>query len=251
MTGAADDPRVFAPPLRGAPYHYVLGWLHEGLRPRTYFEIGMLQGLTFRLARCPAIGVDPVVRLPTEALTGRPSTMLFEMSSDSFFDAHSPSALFGAPVDFAFLDGLHVFEALLRDFINTERHCRRHSVIALHDCVPTALGMARGTEFPQRPEVSREPGDWTGDVWKILPVLRKYRPDLRIHVLDAAPTGLVLVTGLDPENTVLSERYWAILDECQGMDLATIGVSAFVASQHVVPSEPYADLTFRARHFTV
>jgi hypothetical protein len=42
------------------------------------------------------------------------------------------------------------------------------------------------------------PGWWTGDVWKPIGVLQKYRPDPVIDVLDAEPTGLALVQTLCP-----------------------------------------------------
>jgi hypothetical protein len=42
--------------------------------------------------------------------------------------------------------------------------------------------------------------------------LKQYRPDLRVHALDCPPTGLVLVSRLDPESTVLGEAYYDIVD---------------------------------------
>lgn len=246
---SALDPRVFADPMAGPRYQLVLEWLHAGLKPRTYLEIGLFGGDSFCLSRCPAIGVDPVLRIPAEALTGRPVSMLFEMTSDRFFASHNPSKLFGASVDFAFLDGLHVFEALLRDFINVERHCAHHSVLALHDCVPTDLGMARSRELPRLPDISRDPGAWTGDVWKIVPVLKRYRPDLRVHVFDSRPTGLVLITGLDPENRVLENGYWKILDEYRQIDLGEIGVDALVKTFNVQPADLCQDIVYLAQNF--
>lgn len=245
------DPQIFAPALTGISYIEVLDALHRTLQPRRYLEIGMLGGATFRLSRCPSIGVDPVLRLPGDVLVGRPATLLFETTSDRFFATQDPSKLLGGPLDLAFLDGLHVFEVLLRDFINTERHCLPQSVIAMHDCLPTDLGMARPREEPQMPAVSRDRGAWAGDVWKMLPILRKYRPDLRIHVLDAVPTGLVLISGLDPANSVLSTNYSSILLEARALDLQQIGVSRFVASQDVQSAATFTDLFVLARNFTV
>ena len=43
---------------------------------------------------------------------------------------------------------------------------------------------------------------WSGDVWKVVVWLRRHRPDLRITTLDVAPTGLAVVTGLDPRRPV-------------------------------------------------
>ena len=54
---------------------------------------------------------------------------------------------------------------------------------------------------------------WTGDVWKVLPVLAKYRPELMIRCFDAPPTGLVTVTNLQPGNTVFDDNYKEIIEE--------------------------------------
>ena len=58
-------------------------------------------------------------------MRGRAACHLFEMTSDAFFAAHSPSALLGRPVDLAFIDGMCRFELALRDVLNIEPHCGR------------------------------------------------------------------------------------------------------------------------------
>ena len=37
--------------------------------------------------------------------------------------------------------------------------------------------------------------------------LRRHRPDLSVVTADVAPTGMAIVTGLDPTSTVLFDRY--------------------------------------------
>lgn len=76
-------------------------------------------------------------------LERNPKARLFEETNDDFFAAHDLKRLFGRPVDFAFLDGMHEFPFLLRDFINTERNCRAGSIIVLHDCLPGDAHMER------------------------------------------------------------------------------------------------------------
>jgi hypothetical protein len=51
---------------------------------------------------------------------------------------------------------------------------------------------------------------WTGDVWKIVGALKKWRPDLKMLELDTHPTGLLLVSGLDPGNRAIDENMMAI-----------------------------------------
>jgi hypothetical protein len=48
---------------------------------------------------------------------------------------------------------------------------------------------------------------WTGDVWKTVLALKRYRPDLDIFTIAAAPTGLAIVTGLDPSSRILADAY--------------------------------------------
>ena len=47
---------------------------------------------------------------------------IYELTSDEFFARYDLSELLGGPVELAFIDGLHLFEQVLRDFVNLERH---------------------------------------------------------------------------------------------------------------------------------
>jgi hypothetical protein len=67
-------------------------------------------------------------------------------------------------------------------------------------------------------------------VWKLIPILQEYRPDLRIEVLDCAPTGLVVVSNLDPRNKALPKAYDQILRRYTDLTLADYGVERFYAS---------------------
>jgi hypothetical protein len=183
--------------LPGDDFLAHLSRFHELLRPAVYLEIGVDAGRTLCLARPPtlAIGVDPAVPasgdFPTE-------TRLVALESDAFFESGRAEAeLGGRAIDLAFVDGLHHFEQALRDLANVEPRARRDSVVLLHDCLP--LDAATSSR-------ARRTGFWSGDVWKILPVLAEHRPDLEVFVIPAYPTGLAVVTRLDPESRVLEER---------------------------------------------
>jgi hypothetical protein len=54
---------------------------------------------------------------------------------------------------------------------------------------------------------------WTGDVYKLLGILARHRPDLICLRVGTEPTGLGVVIGLDPANRVLAERYDDIVRE--------------------------------------
>jgi hypothetical protein len=202
-------------------YLKLLARLHALQRPRRYLEIGTAAGRTLAIARCASIAIDPRFRLAFDVNSGKPSCQLFEMTSDEFFAAHDPSALFGGPVDLAFIDGMHHFEFALRDFMNVERHCRPNSIIVLHDCLPVDSFMAREDVHDRRLASRAEHKiGWAGDTWKAIWILRRYRPDLRLFAFDAPPSGLVVATRLDPASAVLRERYDEALKAAVDVSLA-------------------------------
>lgn len=220
----------------GESYRTVLKRLHDHLAPATYFEIGTFSGETLKLSNCKSIAVDPAFQIKSDVVGRKPSCMMFQCPSDDFFRDHDVSALFGAPIDLAFLDGMHLIEFLLRDFANVEAHCRPNSIIAVHDCVPLDRWMAERDYTKDCQRRSRFGGWWTGDVWKIVPILSKYRPDLTIAVLDAWPTGLLLVTHLDPKSTVLEDQTAAILNDYGAVTLADYGVKRHYEACALVPT---------------
>ena len=190
--------------LPGDDYLSHLRRFHETLRPRLYVEIGVDTGRTLSLARPPtrAIGVDPAAR--ESGVTFAADTRLFALESDAFFAGEAEAALAGEPIALAFVDGLHLFEQALRDFIHVERHAAPDSVVLFHDCLP----LDRATASRKRAT-----GFWTGDVWKIVPVLARHRPDLEVFVIPTYPTGLGVVTRLDPASAALAERFDSIVAE--------------------------------------
>lgn len=178
-------------------YRAALDFVHTTLAPRRYVEIGVSQGGSMELVLpgTRAVGIDP------EPKVDRPiprSASIYAVPSDEFFERHDLSGLLGGPVDVAFIDGMHLFEYALRDFINVERHCSAGSVVLVHDCYPQDEVTAARERTTRR---------WSGDIWKLILCLREYRPELRVATLDVAPTGLAVITGLDPGSRVLSERY--------------------------------------------
>lgn len=191
--------------MPGPGYQAVLERLHRALRPATYVEIGVATGASFRLAQPPtlALGIDPAPCINV-ALTE--THRVFAETSDAFFANRDVAAeLGGHTIDFAFVDGLHTFDQALRDFLNVERHARPDTVVAFHDWLPLDARTAART---------RSTAFWTGDTWKLVPLLRKHRPDLSVAVVPAAPSGLGLVTRLDPGSAALDgDRFDAAVAE--------------------------------------
>lgn len=181
--------------------HYLktLAQLHALLQPNFYMEIGVREGDSLRLAMNSGVGIDPAPALKSPL---PPHLAMLKMTSDDFFA--KVSAAEHPPVDLAFIDGMHLFEFALRDFINIEQRCRPAATVVFDDIYPS---------HPAQAQRERKTSVWTGDIWKLRYCLGKYRPDLRIFCLDTHPSGLMLVQGLDPANRVLADNYDRIVAE--------------------------------------
>jgi hypothetical protein len=197
--------------------HELLRRLHARLQPRSYFEIGVRRGKSLTLSRAQSVGVDPHFVVSFELQC---DVHLVRSTSDEFFARTDPFAYLEHPIDLAFIDGMHLAEYALRDFINTERHCHPGSVIVIDDVLP------RTVEQAGRARVGDAVGHaWAGDVFKLVEVLRAHRPDLVVLEVDTAPTGTVVVLLPDPTDVSLGRTYDAVVG-----DLVT-------ADPQVVPDE--------------
>ena len=184
--------------MPGDDYLVWLERLYRSLAPESVIEVGIFQGASLALLRPPtmAIGIDPD---PTVVIPLKTETHIFTETSDEFFaQSRIERLLAGRPLSIGFIDGLHLFEQALRDFNYLESCCGPRSVILFHDTVPLdepTQSRTRETQFH------------TGDVWKTILCLKHYRPDLDIFTIATPPTGLTVVTGLDPNSRVLTDRY--------------------------------------------
>jgi hypothetical protein len=132
-----------------------------------------------------------------------PQAKIVRMASDSFFK-ETAKKLFPHTIDLVFIDGMHLFEYALRDFINVEKLAGPQTLVVIDDILPC---------HPAQAARERRTRAWTGDVWKLVPILRRYRPDLSLLLLDAHPTGLLLISDLDCRNAILSRAYDEIVSE--------------------------------------
>lgn len=190
-------------------YYGLLRRIHELRQPDLYVEIGVHEGhsLAFVQPGTRIVGVDPAPKVAEPP----PDTTIVAETSDDFFA--NPAALRGEAIDLAFADGLHLWEQTLRDVANLERHSAPASVILIHDCNPIdEVTAAR----------ERTTAVWSGDVWKTVVALRRFRPDLSVVTADVEPTGLAIVTQLDPTNRVLFDRFDEIVNDIDQLRWADI-----------------------------
>jgi hypothetical protein len=203
--------------------HEFLVQLHKVTAPRNYLEIGVNDGRSLALSRVPSIAIDPAFKVTVPL---RVDIHLVKATSDDYFAGRDPLGhlksarnplknlrrgrplfahyLGGTTLDLSFIDGMHLFEYALRDFINVEKHAAWSSLIVFDEMLPRSVGEAAR---------DRHTDAWTGDVYKIIPVLQRYRPDLTVVPVDTQPTGVAVVFGADPANTILRDRYQEIVEE--------------------------------------
>tara|TARA_B100000686_G_scaffold352519_1_gene454762 strand:+ start:380 stop:1108 length:729 start_codon:yes stop_codon:yes gene_type:complete len=115
---------------------------------KNYLEIGCDQDEVFSEIKVEnKIGVDPN------------SGGTHRMTSDSFFLANSK--LF----DLIFIDGLHTYEQVKKDIINSLKCLKKNGLILVHDCFPFNY-------YDQA--IPRAQKKWNGDVWKAITEFRTF-----------------------------------------------------------------------------
>jgi len=121
---------------------------------KSYLEIGCDKNQIFsQITLNKKIGVDPY------------SGGNVRKTSDDFFKENVEK------FDLIFIDGLHVYEQVKKDIINSINFLNKEGVILVHDCLPDTIG---------KQAVPRYKMQWNGDVWKAIVDFRQ-RDDLEIH----------------------------------------------------------------------
>tara|TARA_R110002074_G_scaffold239559_1_gene411295 strand:- start:484 stop:1212 length:729 start_codon:yes stop_codon:yes gene_type:complete len=189
--------------LPGMQYGAWLQWFHRNCNPRNYLEIGVNTGrsLQYAMSYIPCVGIDPN---PVLEYNLSDKQKVYKMDSDSFFAQENVEQLLGDKIELAFIDGLHHYDQVLKDFINVEKHSDEDTIVLLHDIYPVV------------PETATREWNtfyWAGDTWKFMHIIDKYRPDLNIITIPTFPTGLGFVNNLDATNTILEDKFDTILAE--------------------------------------
>lgn len=200
----------------GPTYLDLLARIHRTFRPRTYLEIGVGTGASLQqtLPSTQCVGLDPDL---AQAGSLPQHVRLLQRTSNEFFAAPNVEAVLGfSQIELAFIDGLHLFECALDDFCSLEKHMARDGIILIHDCIP----------FDQRTsERTRSTRFWTGDVWRVIPSLLRYRPDLDVLLVECPPSGLAIVRRLDPTSRLLANRRDEVITYGQSLKFREGGLS--------------------------
>lgn len=209
------------PNVDGPRYEPYLKLISEAINTRTYLEIGSETGKSLRQINADTIAVDPNFNIKYEFVGTKKRVFMFQQTSDEFFSTGFLQR-YDTPIEFAFLDGMHEFEFLLRDFLNTARFVKQGSIIAMHDCVPINSIMAR------RDRKAHSSSYWTGDVWKVLPIIQSNFPDLAIEVLNLAPTAIAVVHSF-PQTPIAADigGFGEEMTKWRDVTLAEYGLEQF------------------------
>ncbi len=114
---------------------------------KDYLEIGCDQNQLFsKIEIDNKIGVDPV------------SGGNIRKTSDAFFLNNSKK------FDIIFIDGLHIYDQVKKDIINSVKCLKENGIILVHDCMPDSLAKQAVPRFKMK---------WNGDVWKAIVDLRQ------------------------------------------------------------------------------
>ncbi len=162
-----------------------------------FLEIGTHKGKTFLPLKCKyKTAVDPSFRFSIpfflKQLYRNPNNLqnrYFRMTSDNFFSKKTSYLENKGKLDLIFIDGLHTFEASLKDVLNSLQYLDPKGTIVLHDCFPPSKASATPANSLKEAAKMNIPdwtGAWCGDVWKTVAYLKKqYDNSLHINVLNA------------------------------------------------------------------
>ena len=124
---------------------------------KNYLEIGCDKNQLFSKVNINnKIGVDPV------------SGGNVRKTSDDFFKENKSN------FDIVFIDGLHTYEQVKKDILNSVNCLLDEGTILVHDCMPDSLG---------KQAVPRYKMQWNGDVWKAIVDLRQ-QENLEIYTCE-------------------------------------------------------------------
>lgn len=145
-----------------------------------YLEIGVEQGVTFRQVKIPRkIGVDPDFKFDTTSVPGT----LIQQTSDSFFFRNY------SQFDCIFIDGLHLYEQVKKDVINSIGRLKPGGVILIDDCFPSDdLAALRSHHECVQKKIARGDLDrnWMGDVYRVIAWLHDFTSLPFCHVAGSA-----------------------------------------------------------------
>ena len=156
----------------------LIDYLNNKYSFSSYLEIGCNDDELFsRIKIKNKIGIDPVIG-------GN-----MKITSDDFFLQNN------LKFDCVFIDGLHIYDQVKRDILNSSKFLNENGFILVHDCLPKSLSSQA---------VPRYKLTWNGDVWKAIVDLRQ-EPNLEIFTC-LADEGISIIQNKENSNILKLDK---------------------------------------------
>ena len=181
----------------------VISYQFNRIRPKVFLAIGDRA----RYVQCVpqpilGLGVDPWPIMNLKSLP--PNQQVYPVTSDYFF--HSPYMVKELHPDIILISGFHRFEQVLRDVIFAEKLCSNKSIIMVENTAPASQ------DDIDRADITAV-AHQTGDVFKIIPIFKKYRPEMKVSTLIDVDKGITIFENLDESNHTLQYELVQAVEE--------------------------------------
>jgi hypothetical protein len=170
-----------------------------------YLEIGVQTGYCFfKIKADEKLAVDPdfIIKLKNKIKAyiknfSNFNNKYFELTSDDFFAQQGNYVKAIGGLDVVFIDGLHLYEQVVKDIENSLKYLNAGGVILVHDCNPLNENAAVRAYTSTEVAAMNLPGYdyiWNGDVWKAIVELRATRKDVEVMVINS-DHGVGIITA--------------------------------------------------------
>ena len=190
-----------------------LNFLADQLHAEKYLEIGVETGVTFHQINCPKkVAVDPFFRFDASSageLNQHGSCDYHQISSDEFFQKLDRNA---ESFDLVFIDGLHHYDQVMRDFAGSILFSHSKTVFLVDDVLPcdafSALREQRqALELRHQYSNGYKGNAWHGDGYLFVLMLPVYFPLYRFQTL--------MEPGANPQTVIWYDPQCCDVDEWQ------------------------------------
>lgn len=194
-----------------------------------YLEIGVQTGYCFfKIKADKKLAVDPdfIIKLKNKVKAyiknfSNFNNEFFELTSDDFFAQNADYIKEIGGLDVVFIDGLHLYEQVVKDIENSLTYLNKGGVILVHDCNPLNENAAVRAYTSAEVAAMNLPGYdyiWNGDVYKAIVELRATRKDIDVLVINSDHgVGIITQAATDSPLTLtetqLANLSYADLDK--------------------------------------
>lgn len=171
----------------------LLKYMFNRLQPKMFITIGDRASYVQCVPQpILGLGIDPWPLMSLKSLA--PNQQVYPVTSDYFF--HSPYMIKELHPDIVMITGFHRFEQVLRDIMFAEKLCNNKSVIMINNTAPLS------PDDIDRADITAS-AHQTGDVFKVIPIFKKYRPEVKVSTLIDVDKGVTIFENLDESSHIL------------------------------------------------